>query len=296
MYDKPLFFNHIYKSTLWGHELWELSDNENGVTNICNYDNLTLVDLFNNKELKEKIFGTKCTNLDNFPVLIKFIEANKDLSIQVHPNDEYAKIHENNRGKNEVWYVIDCNPDTNIIYGLNDKAKDISNKDIVNNITDYLNYQKINNNDLISIPSGTIHAILSGTKICEIQQNSDITYRIYDWDRVDSEGNKRMLHKDKAIDVINKDAERKVIHCESIDDDNLYSTNSFSIDMMNINNKKDLISNPDTFTIYIVISGKGKIKTNNYEEEIKEGSTFLIPSSLGEYELIGNIKVLKVYM
>ena len=79
------------------------------------------------------------------------------------------------------------------------------------------------------IPSGTIHAILSGTSVCEIQQNSDVTYRIYDWDRVDDEGKKRELHKDKAIDVINKDTERKIIHCESIDDDNLYSTNKFSI-------------------------------------------------------------------
>ena len=133
MDQEPLFFKSIYKKTLWGHETWSLSANKNGITLLDN--NQSIIDLFNNKELKEKIFGTKCINLDNFPILIKFIEANKDLSIQVHPNDEYAKQYENNHGKNEVWYVISCNNDTNIIYGLNDKAKDISNKDIVNNIT-----------------------------------------------------------------------------------------------------------------------------------------------------------------
>ncbi len=295
MYNEPLFFNHIYKNTLWGYELWELSANENGVTNICNYDNLSLVDLFNNQELKEKIFGTKCNNLDAFPLLIKFINAKKDLSIQVHPNDKYAKKIENNCGKDEVWYIMDCNPDTNIIYGLNDKAKDISNEKIVNNIKEYINYQKINKDDFISIPSGTIHAILSNTYLCEIQQNSDITYRIYDWDRVDSEGNKRELHKDKAIDVIKKDTNKKIINCNNINDDNIYSS-SFSVDILKIDNKKELLSNLDTFITYIVISGKGTIKTDLNEIKIETGSTFLIPSCLGKYTLVGNMKLLKVYL
>ena len=291
MDKEPLFFKSIYKETLWGHETWSLSANKNGITLLDN--NQSIIDLFNNKELKEKIFGTKCINLERFPLLIKFIEANMDLSIQVHPDDDYAKKHENDSGKDEVWYVMDCNNDTNIIYGLNEKANNTSNEIIVNDIKSYLNYQRINKDDLVSIKAGTVHALLSNTYVCEIQQNSDITYRIYDWDRVDSEGKKRDLHKDKAADVI-KNTERKIINCNNLDG-NIYSS-KFKIDILNINNSINLESLVSSFVIYVVINGEGKIKANNFEKELKEETVFLIPSNLGNYELNGNMKLLKVYL
>lgn len=293
MDKEPLFFKSIYKKTLWGHETWSLSANKNGITLLDN--NLSIIDLFNNKELKDTIFGTKCTNLERFPLLIKFIEANMDLSIQVHPDDIYAKEHENDLGKDEVWYVINCNnnTNTNIIYGLNEKVNNDNKRIIVNNIKDYLNYQKINKDDLVSIPSGTVHALLSNTYVCEIQENSDITYRIYDWDRVDSNGNMRDLHKDKATDVI-ENTERKIINCNNLDG-NIYSS-KFKIDILNINNSIKLESLVSSFIIYIVINGEGMIKTNNFEKELKEETVFLIPSNLGNYELTGNMKLLKVYL
>lgn len=293
---EPLFFKKVYKNPIWGQESWELSAHKNGISYLIDSDNVSLVDLFNNSELKEQVFGKKCVNMDRFPILIKFINANKDLSVQVHPNDTYAMTHENDYGKNETWYVMDCNENNNIIYGLNDQAKDISNEDIVSNISNYLNYQSIHRNDFISIPSGTIHAILSGTTICEIQQSSDITYRIYDWDRVDSNGNPRELHREKAIDVINKDTNKSIINCDNMNDDNIYASDNFYVDIINIFGKKSFMSNSDTFIAYVVIDGKGIVKTSLYQRYIEKGETFLIPSNLGEYELEGKVKLLKVHL
>ena len=282
---EPLFFNPIYKDTIWGREIWCLSSNKNGITYLDN--DISLIDLFNNRELKEKIFGTKCNNLDTFPLLIKFIEANDDLSVQVHPDDNYANTYEHDSGKDEVWYVMNCKDNANIIYGLNDK---VANKEeIVNNIKDYLNYQSINKGDLVSIKAGTVHALLSNTYVCEIQQNSDITYRIYDWDRG------RPLNKEKAMDVINLNNEKRIINCNNIDG-NIYSSNKFNIDLVNIENKETLLSNPSSFTIYIVVDGEGIIKTNTFEKKIEKESVFLIPSNLGQYELNGKMKLLKVYL
>ncbi len=282
---EPLFFNPIYKDTIWGREIWCLSSNKNGITYLDN--DISLIDLFNNRELKEKIFGTKCNNSDTFPLLIKFIEANDDLSVQVHPDDNYANTYEHDSGKDEVWYVMNCKDNANIIYGLNDK---VANKEeIVNNIKDYLNYQSINKGDLVSIKAGTVHALLSNTYVCEIQQNSDITYRIYDWDRG------RPLNKEKAMDVINLNNEKRIINCNNIDG-NIYSSNKFNIDLVNIENKETLLSNPSSFTIYIVVDGEGIIKTNTFEKKIEKESVFLIPSNLGQYELNGKMKLLKVYL
>lgn len=306
MIKEPLFFIPIYKSIIWGGdkikkelnrkidlniigESWELSAHKNDISILSNNKNINLLDLFNNKEIKEDIFGTKCNNLDKFPLLIKFIDANSNLSIQVHPDDNYAKINENDSGKNEVWYVMDCNNDTNIIYGLNDKAKGISNKEIVNNITNYINYEPIKKGDLISIPAGTIHSILSGTFICEIQQSSDITYRVYDWNRG------RELHIDKAIDVINPNTNKKIINCNNIEG-NIYSSNNFNVDMININSSNKFISSKESFTVYIVVEGSGIIESNNYQKKLEKGSLFLIPSNLGEYNLSGNMRLLKVYL
>ena len=282
---EPLFFNPIYKDTIWGREIWCLSSNKNGITYLDN--DISLIDLFNNRELKEKIFGTKCNNLDTFPLLIKFIEANDDLSVQVHPDDNYANTYEHDSGKDEVWYVMNCKDNANIIYGLNDK---VANKEeIVNNIKDYLNYQSINKGDLVSIKAGTVHALLSNTYVCEIQQNSDITYRIYDWDRG------RPLNKEKAMDVINLNNEKRIINCNNIDG-NIYSSNKFNIDLVNIENKETLLSNSSSFTIYIVVDGEGTVKTNTFEKKIEKESVFLIPSNLGQYELNGKMKLLKVYL
>ena len=308
MVKEPLFFIPIYKSKPWGKdkikeelnrkieinnigESWELSAHKDDISYLNNYDNTNLLDLFNNKKIKEDIFGTKCKDLDKFPLLIKFIDANSNLSIQVHPDDNYAKIKENDLGKNEVWYVMDVNPNTNIIYGLNDKAKDISNKEIVNNIINYINYEPINKGDFIIIPSGTIHSMLSGTFICEIQQSSDITYRVYDWNRNDYN---RPLHIDKAIDVI-KNNEKKIINCNNLEG-NIYLSNNFNVDIINVNSNNKYFSYKESFIVYIVVEGKGNINTNNCQKDIEKGSVFLIPSNLGNYELSGNMKLLKVYL
>ena len=309
---EPLFFKPIYKETIWGGnkiakefnrniddknigESWELSAHENDISYLLDSD-VNLLDLFNDLETREQIFGTKCNNMKKFPILVKFIDANQNLSIQVHPNDLYAMAYEKDSGKNEVWYIMNTNDDASIIYGLNKKIDGVSKEEIINNIMDYVNYQRISKEDFITIPAGTIHSILAGTLLCEIQQNSDITYRVYDWNRVDSNGNKRELHKEKAIDVIDENIDRKIINCHNLDNDNIYQSNNFLVDIISISDKLKLVSNPNTFFFYVVVDGKGLVKTNSFSKDIEKGVTFLIPGSLGEYELIGKMKLLKIYL
>lgn len=159
-------------------------------------------------EFIEKIgkssLGWKCASLESFPILIKFIDAMKPLSIQIHPDDDYALENENEYGKNEMWYVVDCEPGAFLYCGLNRKVdKDELRTRIENNtITEVLNKIEVKPGDCVFVKAGTIHAIGAGILICEIQQNSNSTYRMYDYDRRDRFGNARELHIDKALDVV----------------------------------------------------------------------------------------------
>lgn len=314
---QPIFFNSIYKDYLWGGtkikeyfhkdtpylktaESWEIASNKNGTNQVKDgiYEGKTLEELFDDKSIRTQIFGKKCENLTRFPILIKFIDAKANLSVQVHPDDEYAKRVENDIGKSEMWYVIDCKPNTKIICGLNDKAKNKEKLEILKdtNIESYFNYIDIQKNDVIYIPSGTIHAILADTLICEIQQNSDLTYRIYDWNRVDKNGKARQLHIDKAKEVIKKENNFQINHTkeEIYGIQNIIQTPYFSIDKVLINEKNSFIgySNPNCFIAVNVIEGMGTI--NNIK--INQGDSFLIPANMGKYIFNGNLKVLMSYI
>lgn len=285
---EPIFFTPSYKDVIWGGnriskifgrnieknnigESWEVSAHPNGLSLIKNGElkNKSLYDLFNDKDCKTQIFGTHCTNLDKFPILAKFIDATSNLSIQVHPNDEYAIKNENDSGKTEVWYVMDCKEDAKLVYGLKENVTKENLKDAINNIEENANYVNVHKGDFISIPSGTVHAIMDGIVVCEVQQSSDITYRVYDWNRVDKNGKPRELHKEKALDVIDLNNPKKVYNYYNIDKTTeIYRTNAFNIDLVKIEENKKEISNPETFFTYIVIEGNGRLKTENFEKEI----------------------------
>ena len=203
---EPIFLEPAFKDYIWGGqklrnifgkkvlneectaESWEVSTNENGESTIINgaYKGKKLTELFNNMDLREEIFGTKCINLDKFPLLIKFIDANSSLSVQVHPDNEYAMKNENSQGKTEMWYILDCESDAQIICGVKSGITKENLKECINSnkIAECLNYVDVKKGDCIYIPSGTIHALLGKTLIAEVQQNSNITYRVYDWDRM----------------------------------------------------------------------------------------------------------------
>lgn len=313
-----LFLEPAYKNYIWGGnrlkkefdkntpyeitaESWEISTNKNGNSIVVNGDfkGKKLQELFEMPDYKIDIFGEKCIKKDRFPILIKFIDAKNNLSVQVHPDDIYAQKNENDIGKSEMWYIMDCPKDAKIICGLDETIKTKQQlKDIINsgNIKEYLQYIDIEKGDSIYIPSGTIHAITSGILICEIQKNSDITYRVYDWDRVDKDGKLRMLHIDKAIDVINLD--NKIHKIKSSDEryQNILDLQCFKVDKIKINCQYDAESNKQTFYAINIIDGKGKIYANNKEYKIKKGDSFIIPAKLGKYKIIGNITALKTYL
>lgn len=311
---EPIFFKPSYKNVIWGGnniskifkrniigdnigESWELSAHQNGLSYIENEDlkDKTLLDLFNNKETKKEVFGTHCENLDRFPILAKFIDASKNLSIQVHPNDEYARKYEHDSGKTEVWYVVDCKEGAKIVYGFKNNITSENLKNAVDNIEDYVKTVNVHKGDFISIPAGTIHAIMDGVVVCEVQQSSDITYRVYDWNRVDSDGMPRELHKNKALDVINLNGNNKIYNYNNIEEDtSMYKSDSFNIDMIKVDGQVDTKSSEESFYAYIVIEGSGAIKAGNFYRRLDKGNTFLIPATLGDYTIIGNLKLIKI--
>lgn len=313
---EPIFFKPSYKSVIWGGnniskifkrniignnigESWELSAHPNGLSGIENEDinEENLLELFNNKELKKDIFGTHCADMERFPILAKFIDATKNLSIQVHPNDEYAKINENDSGKTEVWYIMDCKDDAKIVYGFKDEVTADNLQNAFENIENSVKYVNVHKGDFISIPSGTVHAIMNGIMLCEVQQSSDVTYRVYDWNRVDKDGKPRELHKQKALDVINLNNNNKIYNYNDIDSNiSMYKSDLFNIDMIKIHGKTEGKSNEESFYAYIVIEGSGNIQAGNYMRNIEKGTTFLIPASLGDYTISGDMKLMKIWV
>lgn len=313
---EPIFFEPIYKNVIWGGnniskifkrniegdnigESWELSAHKNGLSIIRNkeYNKESLYDLFNDQENKTSIFGTHSEKLDRFPILVKFIDANKSLSIQVHPDDEYARNNENDSGKNEVWYIMEAKPDAKIVYGFKDNVSKENLQNAVKNIEENVNYIDVHKGDFINIPSGTIHAIMDGIVLCEVQQSSDVTYRVYDWNRVDKNGNPRELHKDKALDVISLENTKKVYNYENIEKNtNMYNSDIFNIDMIKIEGENTDASSKETFYAYIVLEGEGSVNAGNFVKTIEKGDTFLIPAELGEYKITGNLRLMKIWI
>ena len=315
---EPIFLEPAFKDYLWGGtrikfslnkqtpyektaESWEVSTNPDGKSVIKNgmYKGETLADLFDYMDMRKDIFGTKTANMEKFPILVKFIDAESNLSVQVHPNDYYARKYENSEGKTEMWYIMDAGENAQIICGLKENVTTKQFEEAVNTDTvePLLNYVDVKPGDVIYIPSGTIHAILGNTLICEIQQNSNLTYRVYDWNRVGKDGKPRELHKQKAIDVVDCSLKPQIKNTDSTaPNTNIISSEYFKTDKMNINGSVNCASNVETFYVMNVVKGFGKLIVNNNEYEIKYGDSFIIPATLGEFELQGTMELLKSYL
>lgn len=309
-----LFLEPVYKDYIWGGtklkeyfgketttditaESWEISTNADGISKIKNQD-ITLKEMFDNKDTRVEIFGTKTKDMEKFPLLIKFIDANSNLSVQVHPDDKYAKENEADTGKTEMWYIIDCLPNSQIICGMKEEVQQEDVEDIIRNnkIKENLNYVNIKKGDSIYIPSGTIHAILGGALICEIQQNSNLTYRVYDWDRVGKDGKPRTLHIDKAIDVINVNANPKVEHEKQEECYRVCDSEFFKVDKINVQQEYKDRTNKESFYAINVVEGMGTIEYKNNTYNLKRGDSIIIPASLGEYTIKGKMELLKSYV
>ncbi|MBO4666706.1 MAG: class I mannose-6-phosphate isomerase, partial [Bacilli bacterium] len=205
-----------------------------------------------------------------FPVLIKFIDANKDLSVQVHPSDEYALEHENSYGKTEMWYVIDADKDAKLYIGFN---KDVDKNEVKeriddNTIMDVMNHISVKAGDCYYIPSGTLHAIGKGCLIIEIQENSNLTYRVYDYNRVDANGNKRELHIEKALKVINYSKTDIKNLTSSVLVDNEY------FKVSKLNNPKSIKADSTSFVSFSILEGSGDVNGVPFNK----GDTFFVPA------------------
>ena len=233
----------------------------------------------------KEVLGWKCAPLQSFPLLIKFIDAKQNLSIQVHPNDDYALENENEYGKNEMWYVIDAEPGAGLYVGFNRNVdrSEVERRVADNTILDVLNFYPTKPGDVFFIPAGTVHAIGKGNLICEIQQSSNVTYRLYDYGRVDKFGNPREMHLQKALDVLNY----KKYEPETLEEDNgVIRCKYFEVDFVEENRRIPLDN--DSFYAVSCLKGNGALELNDVEMKVNPGDTIFIPATDGTLEIKGS--------
>jgi len=322
MLNYGLKFHPILKQKLWGGdklkthlnkigagaktgESWEISGLDTDVSVVSNgeYIGRTLNELIT--EFKEEIIGDKVFEDfgGKFPLLIKFIDAHQDLSIQLHPNDMLAEERHNSFGKTEMWYVVDADPDSQLIIGFNKK---VNKQEYINylgkgEIEKLLNYEKVESGDSYLINAGMVHAIGKGVLIAEIQQTSDITYRIYDWERKDDNGEIRELHTDLALDAIDfelNDSFKRDYNSNDLGSSEIVSCQYFTTIFLYVNdNLLRTHSSKDTFVVYMCVEESGYIRCNNHETNITKGETVLIPAIIDEVVIVGErMKLLEIHV
>lgn len=316
----PLKFTPILKEKVWGGnklsqlfnkeegknigESWEISGVEKDISVVRNgkLKGTTLNQLI--EEFKKDLVGEKVYKEfgNKFPLLFKFIDAKEDLSVQLHPNDILAKKRHQSFGKTEMWYVLDADQDARLILGFNQLMDQANYQSHLSNntLTEILHSEKVKKGDSYFIAPGTIHAIGAGVVLAEIQQTSDITYRVYDWDRPGLDGKMRALHNDLAIDAINYNSTNaKLNYTENINEAiELCKSPYFITNKLVVSEKvKRNVSEIDSFVVYMCIEGEATIKTKGYSEKISKGETILIPSAIKKLRIKSNqATFLEVYM
>ncbi|CAN5336548.1 class I mannose-6-phosphate isomerase [soil metagenome] len=320
----PLKFKTIFKDKIWGGqkireilgkdfsplsncgETWELSGVKDNVSIVegGTLDGIALPDLID--QYKGSLVGEKIYSRfgNEFPLLIKFIDANQDLSIQVHPGDDLAKSRHNSFGKTEMWYIIQADVGAKLISGFNQAVTKEEYLKQFNNgfLMQILNEEPVNADDVFFIPAGRVHTIGKGLLLAEIQQTSDITYRIFDFDRVDEQGKKRELHVEEAMEAIDfnyyqnyktpypklENEPVKLVNCH------YFITNLLNYTEDTIRNYKSL----DSFVIFICLDGHCSLTHKDLIIQINKGETLLLPASIDfiKLETTSGYKLLEVYI
>ena len=302
-----IFLEPIFKTAIWGGkklgsmfdydipadntgECWAISAHSNGDCLIANgqYKDRSLSWLWDNhRELFANVKG------EVFPLLIKIIDAKADLSIQVHPDDKYAMLNENGSlGKTECWYILDCDEDAKIVIGHNAKDKEELKQMIKDNRwMELINERPIKKGDFLQINPGTVHAIKGGTVLLETQQSSDVTYRLYDYDRLDN-GKPRELHIDKSIDVItcphvDEKTGGNIIKGETYSIKELIKSSYYTVKKISLDGEVDFTQDKPFLNVS-VIEGQGEIDGR----KIKKGSHFILPYGYGKYQLKGTMDLI----
>ncbi|MGL5869959.1 type I phosphomannose isomerase catalytic subunit [Clostridium chrysemydis] len=307
----PIKFENLYYERIWGGrglekfrdnmpsgvigESWDIACHRNGTGIIENGElkEMSFSELI--KKYGNEVVGDKMDK-ETFPLLIKLITADDKLSVQVHPDDEYAKKIENDLGKTEAWYVVDAEPNASLIVGTKNCDKETFKKAIeLSDLDPYLNKIPVKKGDMFYVKSGLVHAICEGVTIAEIQQSSDTTYRVYDYNRG------REIHVEKALDVIDfslkgENIKGVTIHKEGFDKTILCLSEFFTIQKYEVKETVTESSDKDRFYLFTCVDGEGKIEANGTTLDIKFGDSFLIPAYLGEYTLKGEFTLLKSYV
>jgi mannose-6-phosphate isomerase len=284
-------------------ESWELSAVKGDVSTVSNgsLKGISLKDLIN--EQPEAFLGNSVVNRfgKEFPILIKFIDAKQDLSIQLHPNDKLAKKRHNSFGKTEMWYIMDADPGANLIVGFNKNVEKEEYKASLKNdsLLDLLNYEEVKEGDTFFINTGKIHAIGAGVLLAEIQQTSDVTYRVFDFNRKDKNGSLRELHTDLALDAIDytrKDDFKVAYNNDKNTINTMVDCPYFKTNIIDLD--KDFnqdIAERDSFTIYMCVSGSATIENDFGSTSIEKGETVLIAASSNALKVTTNqAKLLEV--
>ena len=312
----PIKLNPVFKEIVWGGErlksdygyesdlnniaeAWVLTARNDGDNTVKNgeYANKSFTELIKNHP---EFLGKKGEKYNEFPLLIKFIDAKSDLSIQVHPDDDYARVHENSLGKTEAWYVLDCSDDAELIYGFN---KEISKEEFEKSIKDnsflnHVNKVKVKKGDIFFIEAGTLHAIGGGILLAEVQQNCNTTYRVYDYGRL-VDGKPRELHIEKALDVTNTlppvrsaEAEGKEEVIGNARIQKLCSCEFFTMTSLKLNGKYEYNCDNSSFLSILILDGKGSITAENTTVSVKKGDSIFIPANSGNILLSGKFNAL----
>lgn len=293
-------FTPIVKTLIWGTESWQISGVSGNET--MSQDGQSLNQLVSKG--RERLVGKANYQRfgDEFPLLIKFIDAQRDLSIQVHPTDEVARRHGKDRGKTEMWYVMDSAPEASLYNGLKKEITPEQYKAMIadGTICEALAQYHVKEGDCFYIPSGRIHAIGAGTCLAEIQQTSDVTYRIYDYKRKDKDGNERQLHTQEALESINftvqKDYRTHYIPQQNISQP-LVACPFFNTAVYDLTEPMTIdYSELDSFVILIGLKGEGILTVDGEETMIKAGESILLPATIEEVRVEGTVKFLETYV
>lgn len=307
----PLKFENIYFDKIWGGrdlelfrnnlpegnigESWDVACHPHGTSLVANgkYKGMKLDELI--KKMGSEIVGTNISR-DWFPLLVKLINAKDKLSVQVHPDDKYGMEVEGERGKTEVWYVVEAFEGANLVVGTKDCTREQFKKAIeTGEFDELMNKIPVQKGDVYFVKSGLVHAIGEGVIIAEIQQNSDTTYRVYDYNRG------RELHIDKALDVVDlslRGEKSRGLLVQSNGFSKIYYClcEHFALELYEVTEGFKECSDSERFYIFTAVEGEGEIISNGNKENIKKGDSILIPASLGEYEIKGVIKLLKSFV
>ena len=259
-------------------ESWELSFHKDGLTRLAN--GKTLMESVTQADLGENVNGFAF-----FPTLIKFIDAKQDLSVQVHPSDEYALKNENSLGKTEMWYIVEAEEGAGIYLGFNRDVTEAEYREAIanNTLTQLLNFYEVKAGECYFIPAGTIHAIGKGCLICEIQQNSNLTYRVYDYARRDKDGNLRELHVEKALKVTKLSKHEN----KTLQGDTLGVSKYFNVRKLHVKNCV-LQANPRSFQCITCVDGQGELDG----QRIRKGDSFFVPAGYGDYQIKGEVQII----